>query len=217
MPTTTLEINCQRHAVSKAAFEPRPVPPAGGIKLHLGALNCSVPGWVNTDITPHIWIARIPFAAFLLRLCGRMTAARYQEHREGRFKHLKRVDLTKPLPFADQSVSAVFSSHVLEHLFCDEVERLIPEIHRVLKPGGVCRVVVPDLEKIVGVYNAEDPREFLNAIYEIGRRSDVKNAHHFGFTGQSVSRLFERAGFSKCAVTAYRQGVCPDLDRKSVG
>jgi SAM-dependent methyltransferase len=140
-----------------------------------------------------------------------MTAARYQEHREGRFKKLKRMDLTKTLPFARQSVSAVFSSHVFEHLFGDEVERLIAEIHRVLKPGGVCRVVVPDLEKIMWLYNPEDPREFLDAIYEVGRRSDVKNAHHFGCTGASIARLFQNAGFSKCTVSAYRKGVCPDL------
>ncbi len=119
------------------------------IKLHLGASNCSVPGWVNTDITPHIWIAKIPFAASILRFLGPVTQERYEQHRRGAFKNLKHMDLTKPLPFADESVSAVFSSHVFEHLFFDEVDRLVGEIQRVLVPGGVCRVVVPDIEKIM--------------------------------------------------------------------
>ena len=36
-------------------------------KLHLGAFNCGIEGWINTDVTPHMWIARLPFAAQLDR------------------------------------------------------------------------------------------------------------------------------------------------------
>jgi SAM-dependent methyltransferase len=187
--------------------------PAEKTKLHLGASNCSIPGWLNTDITPHIWIARIPFAPALLKLTGLMTAERYAQHRAGSFKHLKHVDLTKPLPFPDESVSAVFSSHVLEHLFFDEVDRLIGEIRRVLIPGGVCRVVVPDLEKIMPLYDPADPRAFVIAMHEIGRRADIKHVHHCGFTGESLRRAFQAAGFSQSYVTEYRKGICPDIDR----
>lgn len=95
----------------------------------------------------------------------------------------------------------------------DEVERLVGECNRVLKPGGVVRVVVPDLEKIVKLYDVNDPREFLRSIYEVATRSAVKNSHHCGFTGASISMLFQEAGFSKCSVVAYRIGECPDLDR----
>jgi Methyltransferase domain len=114
------------------------------------------------------------------------------------------------------SVSAVFSSHVLEHLFFDEVERLIVEIYRLLVPGGICRVVIPDLEKIVRLFKKEDPRPFLNAMYEIGRRSDVKNAHHCGFTGTSLVRLFGEAGFSRSYVTEFRKGLCPESKSSTI-
>jgi SAM-dependent methyltransferase len=182
-------------------------------KLHLGAFNCGIQGWINTDITPHIWIARIPFAAGALRLCGAISEERYREHCSGRFDSLRYLNLVKQLPYPDVSISAVFSSHVLEHLFLDEVPRLIVEIYRVLVPGGVCRMVVPDLEKIVRLFDEEDPRPFLNAMYEIGRRSDVKNAHHCGFTGKSLVRLFGEAGFSRSYVTEFRKGLCPDIDK----
>ena len=183
------------------------------IKLHLGAFNCAIAGWINTDITPHLWIARIPFAASLLRLLGKMTKERYREHREGRFRKLKYLDLTRPLPYASGRVAAVFSSHVFEHLFFDEVERLIGEIYRVLVPGGVCRVVVPDLEKIIQLYECDDPRRFLEAMYEVGKRTDVKNAHHCGFTGRFLVKLFEGAGYTQAYVTEYRQGSCPDVEK----
>src|SRR5437660_5420619 len=122
------------------------------VKLHLGAFHRGIPGWINTDITPHIWITRVPFAVALLKYFGKISEERWQQHRNGCFNNLKYMDLARPLPFPDGSVSAVFSSHVLEHLFSDQIERLVPEIYRVLVPGGVCRVVVPDLEQIVRLY-----------------------------------------------------------------
>lgn len=63
-----------------------------------------------------------------------------------------RHDVTNPLPFEDSSYDACYSSHVLEHLSRDEALLLLTEIHRVLKPGGIIRLVVPDLEGIVRTY-----------------------------------------------------------------
>jgi SAM-dependent methyltransferase len=182
-------------------------------RLHLGAFDCAIPGWVNTDITPHLWIARIPMADKVLRGLGKLSDERYAAYRDGRFRSLRYVDLTKPLPFDDESCEAVFSSHVFEHLFMDEVERLVPEIYRVLVKGGVCRVVVPDLEKIVARFDPADPTPFIDEIYEIGSRSAVKNAHHCGFTHASLGMLFRRAGFSQSKKCHYREGDCPDIGR----
>lgn len=183
------------------------------MRLHLGAFNRSVDGWVNTDVTPHIWISKIPFLPFILRKMNLMSVERYQEHKGKKFSQLKYLNLTKPLPYSPESVEAIFSSHVLEHLFMDEVENLMPEIYRVLKPGGVCRIVVPDLDKIVALYCPEDPREFLTEIFEISSRGAVKNQHHCGFTGKFLTKLAAESGFSLCSVEKYRTGLCPDLDK----
>ena len=61
-------------------------------------------------------------------------------------------DIIEGLPFADNSLHAVYHSHVLEHLRPGDGERLMAECFRVLAPGGVLRVVVPDLEKIAELY-----------------------------------------------------------------
>ena len=168
---------------------------------------------MNTDITPHLWIGKVPGLAWLMFKVGRMPRERYAQHREGVFSRLQYLDLTKKLPYADNAIEAIFSSHVFEHLFMDEVERLVDECFRVLKPGGVVRVVVPDLEKIMKLYDANDPREFLASIYEVATRSAVKNSHHSGFTGAFISRLFQEAGFTKCSVLEYKSGQCPDLNK----
>jgi len=182
------------------------------MKLHLGAFDRGIKGWSNTDITPHIWVSRIPSLPFVLYKLGLMPEARYEQHMHGVFSMLGYLNLCKPLPYGDNSVTAIFSSHVFEHLFMDEVEKLIGECHRVLKPGGVCRVVVPDLEKIISLYKPEDPRKFITDIYEVASRGAVKNSHHCAFTGPFLIHLFTHSGFSKCQVLSYRVGSCPDTE-----
>jgi SAM-dependent methyltransferase len=61
-------------------------------------------------------------------------------------------DLIKGLPFKDNHFDAVYHSHVLEHLAPDEGAAMIRECYRVLKPNGILRVVVPDLEQIARLY-----------------------------------------------------------------
>jgi ubiquinone/menaquinone biosynthesis C-methylase UbiE len=52
---------------------------------------------------------------------------------------------TRRLPFADGSVECVYTSHFLEHIPWNKATRVVHEVYRVLEPGGVFRVVVPDL------------------------------------------------------------------------
>jgi predicted SAM-dependent methyltransferase len=61
-------------------------------------------------------------------------------------------DLNKRLPFANASFEVVYHSHVLEHLTKEQGKAFVEECYRVLKPGGILRVVVPDLETIAKLY-----------------------------------------------------------------
>jgi len=63
-------------------------------------------------------------------------------------------DLRTGIPAADQSVDAVYHSHVLEHIDRDAVPSFFAEIRRVLRPDGIQRVVVPDLERYARAYLA---------------------------------------------------------------
>lgn len=61
-------------------------------------------------------------------------------------------DLRRPLPFPDESVSAVFHEHVLEHFDLPGAIALLAECRRVLRPGGVLRVGVPDFGRYAESY-----------------------------------------------------------------
>jgi predicted SAM-dependent methyltransferase len=54
------------------------------------------------------------------------------------------VELTKPLPWGDGTASVVYLGELLEHLTRDDAIRLLAECYRVLAPGGIVRVRVPD-------------------------------------------------------------------------
>jgi SAM-dependent methyltransferase len=65
------------------------------------------------------------------------------------------IDLLKPLPFNDKCYDYCYCSHVLEHMPRGYVSSFVSEVFRILKPNGVFRVVVPDLEMITRNYLKE--------------------------------------------------------------
>jgi predicted SAM-dependent methyltransferase len=61
-------------------------------------------------------------------------------------------NLLKGIPFIDNEFDVVYHSHLLEHFSKSDGEKFIKECFRVLKPGGIIRIAVPDLEEIVKNY-----------------------------------------------------------------
>jgi predicted SAM-dependent methyltransferase len=74
-----------------------------------------------------------------------------------------RWNLLRPLPFAAGTVDAVFHEHLLEHFSLSDGFHLARDWHRVLKPGGVLRIGVPDAGTYVSSY-AEGDGETLKAL-----------------------------------------------------
>jgi ubiquinone/menaquinone biosynthesis C-methylase UbiE len=71
-------------------------------------------------------------------------------------KAVRYGDITRGLPLPDASVDVVYCSHVLEHLSLDDFRRAIRNTHRILKPGGVFRFVLPDLRRPAEEYLASE-------------------------------------------------------------
>jgi predicted SAM-dependent methyltransferase len=61
-------------------------------------------------------------------------------------------NLLSGVPFAENSFDLVYHSHVLEHMTKADGEKFLSECLRVLKPGGILRIAVPDLEQILRNY-----------------------------------------------------------------
>lgn len=96
-------------------------------------------------------------------------------------------NLLEPLPLDDGSCSVVYHSHVLEHIPKAKAGLFIAECFRVLAPGGVIRIAVPDLETIAWLYlenlaaaakgdsNAEKQHEWMTI-----ELVDQMSRHHSG-------------------------------------
>ncbi len=117
-------------------------------------------------------------------------------------------DLNLPLPFPDESVCKIYSSHLLEHFFYRDLVRLLADCHRVLKRGGSFSVCVPDASIYVRAYmNSKAPDQRGVLVYEPAVISDCKmdwlnyiaymDGHHrYMFDTENLLRVLRNAGFS---------------------
>lgn len=64
-------------------------------------------------------------------------------------------NVTKGIPLPDSSLTGVFSEHCLEHLDYLDAVKVLAECHRLLKPGGVIRIIVPDAELYLDIYRRQ--------------------------------------------------------------
>lgn len=87
-------------------------------------------------------------------------------------KYVKEANILKGIPHPDNSFDVVYHSHLFEHLPRAQALHFIKECFRVLKPGGIIRVVVPDLEQSTRLYlqfleqNLENPTPESIANYQ---------------------------------------------------
>lgn len=102
------------------------------------------------------------------------------------------------LDYPDNSVDEVLASHVLEHLPFRDVNVAVSEMHRVLKPGGVAYVEVPDLEAAMRLWLSlpEEQRWHSKAFAGLfGSQEQEGNFHRTGFTKARLSKVLAEAGF----------------------
>lgn len=101
--------------------------------------------------------------------------------------------------FASGTVAEIYASHIYEHLdYNSEVDRALAEAFRVLKPGGLIRIGVPDLEVLARLlldkklpYIAHYAA--MRMLY--GGQSDAHDYHKAGFTFEILKEFLNRAGF----------------------
>ncbi|MFK8060222.1 MAG: methyltransferase domain-containing protein [Polaribacter sp.] len=67
-------------------------------------------------------------------------------------KYVKSHNLLEGIPCKDNTFDATYHSHVLEHFSKEDGAVFVKECFRVLKKGGVLRIVIPDLERIAKKY-----------------------------------------------------------------
>jgi predicted SAM-dependent methyltransferase len=128
-------------------------------------------------------------------------------------------DLTKPLPLLNGSVDAIFHEHVLEHFELPAAISLLRESHRLLTPGGILRIGVPNFGAYLRAYQEADssflqtirpdrPTKLL-AVQEVFFDSGHRSAYDF----ETLALLLIVSGFHSVERRAFGESLlqpCPD-------
>lgn len=88
----------------------------------------------------------------------------------GRGVDVLQHDLSKGIPSDDESFAVVYHAAVLEHLRLQDIKPFLSECHRVLRPGGIMRVGVPDFEALCRVY--------LEKLHDASKGDEVARHDH---------------------------------------
>lgn len=139
------------------------------------------------------------------------------------------VDVRRGLPFRSSSIRFIHSEDLLEHIELEEGLRLLGECHRVLKPGGVMRLLTPDASAIVKrvylaaearhlqwcdrEFSADEPVEALNMHFR------MNGEHRFLYDYPYLKKALEKTGFKVTRVkwNASRHRELQYLDLRDFG
>ena len=145
------------------------------------------------------------------------------------YPHVNHIGPVDDLPFIpDGSTDLIYACHVLEHFGRKESVRVLTEWRRVLKPGGVLRLAVPDYEACARLYltgtlprGLEDVRGLM-----IGGQRDQYDFHGNVFDETDLTRMLLEAGFSSARrwdwrttehahIDDYSQAYLPHMDKEN--
>jgi predicted SAM-dependent methyltransferase len=134
-------------------------------------------------------------------------------------------DIRRGLPFQNGSMLGIFSEHCLEHFSVVVAFNIIRECRRLLAPGGVFRIVVPDAELYLDIYHRQmagdssitfpfqDNEAFdgiftpilsVNRVFYQDR--DSLAGHRYMYDFSLLQALLSHAGFNSIKRVAYREG-----------
>jgi len=172
--------------------------------------------WGNYDVSPGLRLQKIP-------LLGNFIP-------KGPFggwpKNVKYGNIITGLPLPDGSVDHLYCSHVLEHLALEDFRVALRNSYRLLKPGGVFRFVLPDLEELIKDYQNNNSvnasMKFMEDSY-LGRHQRAKglmgfvrewmgnSKHMWMWDFKSMKKELEAVGFKSVRRAYYHDSEHPEF------
>lgn len=160
--------------------------------------------WNNIDFSAYARLRRHPRLVRFLRRSGILSDERYQR--------LLRVDpdivawdVRRGIPFPSDTFDVVYHAHLLEHLDRNFAPTFLKECYRVLKKGGIIRVVVPNLELIC--------RKYVASIGELDKGNEKVRREH----DDAVDDLFAQMVRPEPGSRAQQKAFVRFLERLTLG
>lgn len=139
----------------------------GKMMFHIGCGDINTPGFINIDARPQPHVHIVTTSLFRLKMI--------------------------PANVADM----IYMSHVLEHVSHRDIVSTLREMHRILKDDGVLRVSVPDFDRIIDIYQANE-RDVTAIEYPLMGGQDYPfNYHYAVFNDAHLRKLMQKSGFQE--------------------
>jgi len=182
------------------------------IKINVGCGDTPTEDYINYDNSFSQYISVLPLE--IIRLMKAFKIIGHENYNYIKFIKIHNIQFGNSLylPLGDNAVDVLYSSHMFEHLDRIESATFLKESLRVLKPGGILRLVLPDLNKITVRYlrkgNSDD---FMNRLGICERRprgviEKMKyliigsRKHMWMYDAKTLSEYLRKNGFSKMRV-----------------
>ncbi len=163
--------------------------------------------WENFDSSHTLRWERAP-------LVGRLWTKNAQ-----RFPpHVKEGDIVKGLPLPDASCKGVYASHVLEHLPRDDFYKALENTRKILVPGGIFRLLMPDLAWIAREYRRRlelgdpDASHYLMEATDLGEKTRPTGILAIAYRALNTSRhlwLWDEGSVQKALTQAGFDSIRP--------
>lgn len=139
------------------------------LKLNLGCGTTILPGYVNVDMIEN--------------------------------EHIKpdiKADVTKALPFDDNSVDEIMASHIVEHFRVWRVKEILSEWRRILKVGGKLIIECPDLDKAIQNFTKypNDVTMHMWALYGDPNFKEDSMIHCWAYNPKTLGDILTEVGFA---------------------
>jgi SAM-dependent methyltransferase len=170
------------------------------MNLNLGCGSQVPAGWINVDYALGARLAKSPF----FRKLNKIIKFFDLDWDERIYIH----NLNRPFPWKDGTVDIIYSSHTLEHFSKKEGLVFLNECHRVLRNGGIIRIIVPDLAHIIKEYSEQMLRadEFIEKLDVLYVHSNnlikdklsfiIQFPHKCMYDTQTILSILRKIGFN---------------------
>jgi predicted SAM-dependent methyltransferase len=164
----------------------------GNLRLHLGCGPRLLDGWINLDVAINPAIVSAKLPRGLKRFDG-------------------------------ASAQFIYTSHFLEHLeYPGEATEFVSECYRILRPGGVLRIVVPGIEKIIAAYMCDDKDFFeiqaaqhpdwcTTKLEHLMYALQQDGQHKYGYDFETMKKLLIMGGFTNIVRSDFNSNEFAEL------
>src|SRR5215472_6850021 len=159
----------------------------------------------------------------------RPNPGRGSTYRRGNSVQTTAATSREAMPFSENSATIIYSEHFFEHLdYPEPAKRFLKECHRILKPGGIFSVGVPDTEWPLQAYVGPDDKNYFawskvnclpewcqTRIDDINYHFRQDGEHRFAYDYETLHHALMEAGFSNIRQRAFDAGL--DTESRRIG